>query len=152
MIKLYRENHGKKRKEKIASTELGKVEIPALILESGQIHEKWYVVALNMSPLHVCPPPPHHVPPLSLQAPCQHGAVIQGKLSNKPWEREGEGQSFCSVQDPVSRGLHSTTWSLRRLSQSTSLDHVQSLSTRDKLGIGPCPFYSGASLQGTSWG
>ncbi len=44
MIKVHRENHSKKRREKqqvLGSTELGKVEIPALILESGQGNEKW---------------------------------------------------------------------------------------------------------------
>ena len=45
MIKVHRENHGKKRREKqvLGSTEMGKVEIPALILESGQGSEKWSV-------------------------------------------------------------------------------------------------------------
>ena len=43
MIKLCRENLSKKKKEKPASLEVGNVEIPALILESGHVHEKWQV-------------------------------------------------------------------------------------------------------------
>jgi len=41
MIKIYKENHSKKKKEKAVTTELGWVEIPTLVLESGSVHEKW---------------------------------------------------------------------------------------------------------------
>lgn len=41
MIKIFKENYNKKKKEKVPSAEVGRVEIPALILESGNIHEKW---------------------------------------------------------------------------------------------------------------
>ena len=44
MIKVHRENSKKRREKQVqGSTELGKVEIPALILESGQGNEKWSV-------------------------------------------------------------------------------------------------------------
>ena len=42
MIKIYRENYSKKRREKAPPTDIGKIEMPALILESGQLMEKWY--------------------------------------------------------------------------------------------------------------
>ena len=41
MIKLYRENYNKKKREKVPATDIGKIEIPALILENGQNYEKW---------------------------------------------------------------------------------------------------------------
>ena len=43
MIKVYRENYNKKRREKTPATDIGKIEMPALILESGQLMEKWYI-------------------------------------------------------------------------------------------------------------
>lgn len=43
MIKIYRENYSKKRREKTPATDIGKIEMPALILESGQLMEKWYI-------------------------------------------------------------------------------------------------------------
>ena len=42
MIKIYRENYKKSRREKTPATDVGKIEMPALILESGQLMEKWY--------------------------------------------------------------------------------------------------------------
>ena len=42
MLKLYRENFSKKKREKVSpATDLGRVELPALILENGQMMEKW---------------------------------------------------------------------------------------------------------------
>ena len=38
MIKIYKESHSKK---KAVTTEMGRVEIPTLVLESGSVHEKW---------------------------------------------------------------------------------------------------------------
>ena len=47
MIKIYRENYSKKRREKAPPTDIGKIEMPALILESGQLMEKWYIKIIN---------------------------------------------------------------------------------------------------------
>jgi hypothetical protein len=42
-VKVCRENYNKKKKER-SDTDIGKIEIPAIVLQKGQVNEKWYPI------------------------------------------------------------------------------------------------------------
>ena len=45
-VKVFKENFNKKKREKVPATDMGKVEVPSLVLEGGQLLEKWSVCLL----------------------------------------------------------------------------------------------------------
>ena len=40
-VKIFKENFNRKKRDKVPTTDMGKVDIPALVLEGGQVLEKW---------------------------------------------------------------------------------------------------------------
>ena len=88
------------------------------------------------------------LPPGTLSTWCRHPRETQQQAMGKRRRRTILlfGSRSSITWSPFNH-LESTKTFSKYVTRSCPLQ--RSLSTRDKLGIGPCPFYSGASLQGS---